>query len=82
MQKKDKGEKLLVRVWKVNPGNKLVNTKSIENVQRWNNIKDNRKLRNVKNKTYVVVSGGLDLLTEEVVFDTQNYDERTTEKKV
>ena len=79
MQKKDKGEKLLVRVWKVNPGNKLVNTKSIENVQRWNNIKDNRKLRNVKNKTYVVVSGGLDLLTEEVVFDTQNYDERTTE---
>ena len=79
MQKKDKGEKLLVRVWKVNPGNKLVNTKSIENVQRWNNIKDNRKLRNVKNKTYVVVSGGLDLLTEEVAFDTQNYDERTTE---
>ena len=79
MQKKDKGEKLLVRVWKVNPGNKLVNTKSIENVQRWNNIKDNGKLRNVKNKTYVVVSSGLDLLTEEVAFDTQNYDERTTE---
>ena len=70
-------------MWKVNPGNKLVNTKSNENVQRWNNIKDNRKLRNVNNKTYAdVVSGGLDLLTEEVAFDTQNYDERTTEKNV
>ena len=70
-------------MWKVNPGNKLVNTKSNENVQRWNNIKDNRKLRNVNNKTYAdVVSGGLDLLTEEVAFDTQNYAERTTKKNV
>ena len=70
-------------MWKVIPGNKLVNTKSIENVQRWNNVKDNRKLSKVKNKTYAdVVSGGLDLLTEAVAFDTQNYDERTTEKKV
>ena len=57
-------------------GNEFVKTKNDENVLRCNNIADNRKLRKGRNKTYVdVVSGRLDLSTEEVAFDTQNTDE-------
>ena len=57
-------------------GNEFIKMKSIENVLCCNNVTDNRKLREGRNKTYAdVVSVGLDLSTEEVGFETQNNDE-------
>ena len=66
-------EKIKVIGWNVESksGNEFIKTKSIENVLCCNNIKDNRKLKKDRNKTYAdVVSVGLDLLTEEVAFET------------
>ena len=74
--KEDKGKEVIGLNVESKSGNEFIKTKSIENVLCCNIITDNRNLRKAKNKAYAdVVSGGLDLLSEEETFNTQNNDE-------
>ena len=71
VKEEERGEEEIGLNMEGKSGNEFIKTKSTENVLCCNNITDNRKLRKGRNKTYSdVVSGGLDLPTEEVAFDT------------
>ena len=81
--KQDNGEDVIGLNVESKSGNKFIKTKSIENVLYCNNITDNRKLRKGRNKTYAdVVSGGLDLSTEEVAFDEVAFDTKNNNDEV
>ena len=71
--KEDKAEEVNDLNVESKSGNKFIETKSIQNLLCCNNIMVNIKLKKSRNKTYAdVVSGRLDLSTEEVALHTQN----------
>ena len=77
----DKGEEVFSLNVEREAANEFVNTESIGSVLRCNNITGNGKIRRGRSKTFAdVVSGRLDLSTEEVAFETQNKEANFVER--